>query len=266
MTLQGIEQQKGEPAYGRSAGLGFGALTWSIVHEVNQPLTGVITNASTCLRMLDADPFDAVGAREAARLALRDGWRAAHVIQWLRALFAEQPTETEVVDLNDAAREVIASFRAELQRSGVAIQTELANDLPPVDGNRVQLEQVILNLVLNARDAAAGVAPSPSSRRVVLRTACDDGDGVTLSVEDAGAGLDVQNLDRLFQPGFTTKRDGMGIGLFVSRAIIEHHHGSLHARQNDGPGATFFFSLPSAPRAGIHPDRPPIACPDHLEG
>jgi len=252
MTVRGLDEQK-SPQELQWAASRFDVLAASIAHEVNQPLTGIVTNAGTCLRMLDADPPDAAGAREAARRALRDGRRAAEVIGCLRALFAEEPPAAELVDLNDAAREVVAASRGEPARSCVPVQMELEDDLPPVAGSRVQLEQVILNLLRNARDATAGVAPG--SRRVVVRTACGGGDGVTLSVEDAGAGLDAEILDRLFRPWFTTKRAGMGIGLFVSRAIIENHRGSLHARQNDGPGATFSFSLPRAPRSRIQSGR-----------
>jgi signal transduction histidine kinase len=222
--------------------LSLDALAASIVHEVNQPLTAVIANASTCLRMLSADLPDVECAREAARRTLRDGQRAAQVIDRLRSLFAKRATKTESVDLNDAAREVIALCLSELQRNRIAVSMELAHDLPPVEGDRVQLQQVILNLLLNASDAMAGV--EPSSKELVVGSECHEGDRVTLSVRDAGTGLDAQILDRLFQPLCTTKSEGMGIGLFVSRSIIENHHGSIDAKRNNGPGATFSFSLP----------------------
>ncbi len=222
--------------------LSLGALAASIAHEINQPLTGIITNAGTCLRMLSADLPDVEGAREAARRTVRDGRRASEVIDRLRLLFAKKATQTEVVDLNDAAREVIALSLSDLQRNRVAVRLDLACDLPPVEGDRVQLQQVILNLLHNARDAMAGV--ETSTKQLVVRSECDEGDRVKLSVRDAGTGLEPQILDRLFQPLCTTKSDGMGIGLFVSRSIVESHRGWIDAKQNVGPGATFSFSLP----------------------
>jgi PAS domain S-box-containing protein len=224
-----------------------GALTASIAHEVNQPLSGIITNASTCLRMLAADPPNVDGARETARRTIRDGHRASDVITRLRALFGKKGAATESVDLNEATREVIALSLSELQRSRVVMQTELADDLPTINGDRVQLQQVILNLLRNASDAMSGVEDRP--RRLLVRTERGEGERVRLSVRDAGVGLDPQNADRLFQAFYTTKDDGMGIGLSVSRSIIESHQGRLWAEPNDGPGATFSFSIPHASAA-----------------
>jgi signal transduction histidine kinase len=219
-----------------------GALTASIAHEVNQPLAGIITNASTCLRMLAADPPNVDGARETARRTIRDGNRASDVITRLRALFAKRDATTESVDLNEAAREVIAMSLGEFQRSRAILRQEFADDLPPVTGDRVQLQQVILNLLLNAEDAMSGVDDRP--RQLVIRTERDDNDRVRLTVQDAGVGFDPQSADRLFEAFYTTKSGGMGIGLSVSRSIIESHHGRLWAEPNDGPGATFAFSIP----------------------
>jgi PAS domain S-box-containing protein len=229
-----------------------GALTASIAHEVNQPLSGIITNAGTCLRMLAADPPNVDGARETARRTIRDGNRAADVITRLRALFSKNNATTESVDLNEATREVIALSSSELQRSRVILRPELADDLPPVTGDRVQLQQVILNLVLNASDAMSGVYDRP--RRLEIRTERDEGDRVRLTVQDAGVGLEPQGADKLFEAFYTTKSGGMGVGLFVSRSIIESHHGRLWAAPNDGPGATFSFSLPCRPEGvtGAH--------------
>ncbi len=219
-----------------------GALTASIAHEVNQPLSGIITNASTCLRMLAADPPNVDGARETARRTIRDGNRASEVITRLRALFSKKDATTESVDLNEATREVIALSRSELQRSRAILRPELGDDLPPVTGDRVQLQQVILNLLLNASEAMSGVDDRP--RQLVIRTARDEGDRVRLSVQDAGVGVEPQGVDKLFEAFYTTKSGGMGIGLSVSRSIIESHHGRLWAAPNDGPGATFSFSIP----------------------
>jgi signal transduction histidine kinase len=225
--------------------MSLGALTASIAHEVNQPLSGIITNASTCLRMLTADPPNVDGALETARRTIRDGNRASDVITRLRALFAKEDATTESVDLNEATREVIAVSSSELQRCRVILRAELADDLPPVRGDRVQLQQVILNLLLNASDAMSRVDDRP--RQLVIRTERDLGDRVRLTVQDSGVGFEPQNLDRLFEAFYTTKSDGMGIGLSVSRSIIESHHGRLWAAGNDGPGATFSFSIPHEP-------------------
>jgi C4-dicarboxylate-specific signal transduction histidine kinase len=221
-----------------------GVLTASIAHEINQPLSGIITNASTCLRMLAADPPNIEGACETARRTIRDGNRASDVITRLRALFGKKDTATESVDVNEATREVIALSLGELQRSRVILRAELADDLPPVTGDRVQLQQVILNLVRNASDAMSGVDDRP--RQLVIRTERDEDDRVRLIVQDTGVGFDPQAAGRLFEAFYTTKNGGMGIGLSVSRSIIESHHGRLWAAPNDGPGVTFSFSIPRA--------------------
>jgi PAS domain S-box-containing protein len=221
------------------------ALTGSIAHEINQPLSGIITNAGTCLRMLDSDPPNIEGARETVRRTLRDGNRAADVISRLRALFSKKEFSLEPLDLNEATREVIALSMSDLQRNRVTLRSELAADLPPVTGDRVQLQQVILNLVRNASDAMADIGERP--RDLLIRT-LRDGDGrVRLSVQDAGIGVGPQDLQKLFEAFYTTKNGGMGIGLSVSRSIIERHHGRLWAEANDGPGATFSFSVPCNP-------------------
>jgi PAS domain S-box-containing protein len=221
-------------------------LTASIAHEVNQPLSGIVTNASTCLRMLAMEPPNVEGARETARRTIRDGNRASDVITRLRALFSKKHTLAERVHLNDATREVIALSSSELQGNRVILRCELAGDLPLVTGDRVQLQQVILNLLRNASDAMNTVHDRP--RELLIRTERDEGDRVLLSVKDAGIGFDPQTADRLFETFYTTKNDGMGVGLYVSRSIIESHQGRLWATLNDGPGATFSFSIPSETR------------------
>jgi PAS domain S-box-containing protein len=217
-------------------------LTASMAHEVNQPLSGIITNASTCLRMLDADPPNLDGARETARRTIRDGNRASDVITRLRALFSNKEFTLEPLDLNEVAREVIALSLSELQRNRVVLQSELADDLPRVNADRVQLQQVILNLLRNASDAMAGIEDRP--RKLMIRTERDGKDRVCVIVRDAGVGVDARSLNKLFDAFYTTKSDGMGVGLSVSRSIIERHHGRLWAEPNDGPGATFLFSIP----------------------
>jgi PAS domain S-box-containing protein len=219
-----------------------GVLTASIAHEVNQPLSGIITNAGTCLRMLAADPPNVEGARETVRRTIRDGNRAADVISRLRALYGKKEPMIESVNLNEAAREVLALSLSELQRNRVIVQQELVDDLPLVAGDRVQLQQVILNLLRNASDAMSTIDGRP--RDLLVRTEPDDDDRVRLSVSDVGIGFEPQATDKLFEAFYTTKDDGMGIGLSVSRSIIERHHGRLWAMPNSGPGVTFSFSVP----------------------
>ncbi|HEV2988457.1 MAG TPA: sensor histidine kinase [Candidatus Angelobacter sp.] len=226
--------------------MSLGVLTASIAHEVNQPLSGIVTNAGACLRMLAADPPNVDGAREAARRAIRDGNRASEVITRLRALFSKTHVETESVDLNEITRETIALLLCDLQRNQVMVQMELAEDLPVVRGDRVQLQQVILNLVKNASDAMSAVDDRP--RQLVIRTELDSKACVRLSVEDLGTGFDPNTACGLFDAFYTTKNDGMGIGLNISRSIIEKHRGRLWATLNDGPGATFAFAIPCGPQ------------------
>jgi PAS domain S-box-containing protein len=218
-----------------------GQLTASIAHEVSQPLSGIITNASTCLRMLSSEPPNVDGARETTQRTIRDGKRATDVITRLRTLFSKKQTRIEQVDLNDAAREVIALLSDELQRNRVAVQQKFDEHLPPVKGDRVQLLQVLLNLLRNASDAMTAVDDRP--RQLVIRTDAV-GNHATVSVQDSGVGFDPKITDRLFESFFTTKQEGMGIGLSLSRSIVEAHGGNLWAATNDGPGSTFAFSIP----------------------
>lgn len=219
-----------------------GALTASIAHEVHQPLSGIVTNASTCLRMLASDPPNVDGARETARRTIRDGNRAADVIARLRALFSGKAAVSEPVDLNEAARDVLALSASDLQRNRVSLRTEFDDRISAAVGDRVQLQQVILNLVRNALDAMNAVEDRP--RQLSIRTEPDGSERVKLSVRDSGVGLDPERADRLFEAFYTTKNDGMGMGLSVSLSIIESHGGRLWASANDGPGATFAFSIP----------------------
>ena len=207
-------------------------------------MSGIVTNASTCLRMLDADPPNIDGARETARRTIRDGNRASDVITRLRALFSKKDFTIEPLDLNEAAREVIALSRSEFQKNQVVVHTELAKDLPLVAGDRVQLQQVILNLLLNAADSMKGVDDRP--RQLTITTAPDLDEHLRLSVRDEGTGFAADDAEKLFSAFYTTKTSGMGIGLSVSKSIIESHHGRLWATPNDGPGSTFCFSLPCA--------------------
>lgn len=222
-----------------------GVLTAAIAHEVNQPLSGILTNASTCLRILAADAPNLDRARETARRTIRDCNRASQVITRLRRLFGKRDVTCEAVDLGEAAREVIALSSFELHRNQVVVGLELAEDLPQITGDRVQLQQVILNLVLNAAEAMRDV--SDRTRQLTIRTEWGADGRVRLSVKDTGVGFDGLAVDRLFQAFYTTKPSGMGIGLSVSRSIVERHCGQLCAAPNDdGPGATFSLSIPFA--------------------
>lgn len=227
--------------------MSLGALSASIAHEVNQPLSGIITNASTCLRMLGSDPPNIAGALETARRTIRDGNRTSEVISRLRAIYSRKEPTPELVDLNEAVREVVALSLSDLQRNRVVLRTEFDPDLPLVSGDRVQLQQVVLNLIRNASDAMSAVEDRP--RDLLLRTERDDDDRVRLSVQDVGVGFEPDVADRLFGAFYTTKHEGMGIGLSVSRSIIESHDGRLWATLNQGPGATFAFTIPRNLRA-----------------
>ncbi len=223
------------------------ALTASIAHEVNQPLSGIVTNASTCLRMLDADPPNVEGARETVRRTIRDGNRASEVVTRLRTLYSKRELVPEPMDLNEATREVISLSLSELERNHVVLRQDLAEDLPPVMGDRIQVQQVIVNLIRNGSDAMSEVDDRP--RELTVKTDLDESGGVRLSVKDAGVGIHPEIEGKLFEPFYTTKSDGMGIGLSVSRSIMESHRGRLWAVRNEGPGATFSLSIPCSSNA-----------------
>ena len=220
-------------------------LSASIAHEISQPLSGILTNATTCVRMLSANPPNIDGAIETARRTIRDANRVSDVITRLRALFAREAGPSESVDLNEATHAVLAILRSQLERNRILARAELCEELPRIDGDRIQFEQVILNLMLNAVEAMTGVDDRP--RQLLVRTERHAGDEVCLSVQDAGAGLRAEDAERLFDAFYTTKSGGMGVGLAVSRSIIENHHGRMWAAPNQGPGATFAFSIPLSP-------------------
>jgi len=224
-----------------------GQLTASIAHEVNQPLAGIMTNANACLRLLAQSPPDIAGANETAKRSIRDATRAADVIARLRALFQKQKATREPFDLNEAIKEVIALTRRELQRGRAMLRTELATRIPFVDGDRVQIQQVLLNLILNALDAMSGV--EDRARELVIATALQE-DEICVTVQDSGIGLEPQDQERIFDAFYSTKSGGMGMGLSISRFIVESHRGRLWAVPNVGPGATFHFSLPRTEECG----------------
>jgi C4-dicarboxylate-specific signal transduction histidine kinase len=222
-----------------------GELTASIAHEINQPLAAVVTNANACLRWL-AGPIPNLGeAREALARITRDGKRASDVIGRIRALVKKSSTEKASLDLNEAIQEVVVLVQSEIQKSGVTLQMELAIDLPQILGNRVQLQQVILNLVMNGIEAMSGV--TDRSRELLIKSGQHESDKVLVAVQDSGIGIDSQNLEKIFDAFYTTKSQGMGMGLAISRSIVENHGGQLRAVPNQGPGATFQFTLLKCP-------------------
>jgi signal transduction histidine kinase len=198
----GIDKLRSELAHVARATT-LSALTASIAHEINQPLSGIMTNAGTCLRMLDSTPPDIDGARETARRTIRDGSRASDVITRLRSLFTRREFTPESLDLNEAAREVVALSWTDLQRNRIVVQLELADDLPVVTGDRIQLQQVILNLLRNASDAMADVQDRP--RQLLIRTKREDGDHVRLTIRDAGSGLSSTISNRYSTPSTRQK-------------------------------------------------------------
>jgi len=219
-----------------------GELAASIAHEVNQPIAGIVMNASTCLRWLAADPPNLEEVREAACRIIRDGERAGDVIARIRALATKTDTARERLDMNETIRVVVVLVRDELYRYRVMLRKEFAEDLSPVLGDRVQLQQVVLNLVMNAIESMSEVADRP--RELVIRTHNDEGGQVRVAVRDSGIGLDPQGKERIFDAFYTTKPSGMGMGLSISRSIVQNHEGRLWAVANDGPGTTLHFTVP----------------------
>ncbi len=219
-----------------------GEMTSSIAHEVNQPIAAAVTNAGACLRWLAAQPPEMEKARQALERIVRDGSRAAEVIGRVRALVKKVPPRTNLFDINGAILEVVAMTQSELQKLPVELRTHLSSDVPLVTADRVQLQQVILNLIVNAIDAMSGVGDRP--RELVVSSGLSDPDDVFVEVRDSGPGLDPGNLNRLFDSFYTTKPDGMGMGLSISRSIVEAHDGRLWATPNEPHGAVFRFTLP----------------------
>jgi PAS domain S-box-containing protein len=220
-----------------------GELTAAIAHEVSQPLTGLVTSGNACLRWLAGEPPNLEAAKRAVERMINDGTRAGEVISRIRAMVRNSPPRRDKLNINDTLMEVITLIRGEVQRNSISLRTELFNDLPLVPGDRVQLQQVILNLIVNAIDAMSGV--DRTQRELSIASAMDEQNGVLVTVGDTGMGLDPASLDRLFEAFYTTKADGMGMGLAISRTIIEAHDGRLWATPNVPHGAIFRFTLPT---------------------
>jgi len=218
-----------------------GELAASIAHEVNQPLAAIVADGNACLRWLSRAEPDLEEARTAAERMVRDGRRAGDIITRIRALSKKTATEKESLDVNAIIQEVVGLVQAEVRRNRVALRTALADGLPPVLGDRVQLQQVVLNLMMNGIEAMRPV--EDRARVLVIRTQKGDDGQVRVAVQDCGVGLDSENMDRIFDAFYTTKREGMGLGLSISRSIVENHKGQLRVMANDGPGATFEFTL-----------------------
>jgi PAS domain S-box-containing protein len=218
-----------------------GELTASIAHEINQPLGAVVNNASACVRWLAAQNLEE--ARQSAALVIADGHRAAEIIGRIRALAKRAPPHQDWLDLNATIRDVIALARSEVQRNGVALETQLSEDVPLILGDRIQVQQVLLNLMMNAIEAMSGVGAGPRALWVSSeKVAATD---VLIAVRDSGPGLDPQSLDQMFDAFYTTKPHGLGLGLAISRRMIEAHGGRLWATANEGRGATFQFTVPT---------------------
>jgi signal transduction histidine kinase len=221
-----------------------GELAASIAHEVNQPIAGVVLNGNACLRWLARVKEDSVylsEAREALQRIIRDGSRAGEVIARIRTLFKKTDTAKGPLDLNEAIHEVIVLARSEMDKKRITRKLQLADDLPRVVGDRVQLQQVMLNLILNAIEAMSMIENRP--RELVLETRVHKEAEVLVTIRDSGPGLDPESIEKVFTAFHTTKTGGLGMGLSISRSIVENHAGRLWATANDGPGATFQFTL-----------------------
>jgi C4-dicarboxylate-specific signal transduction histidine kinase len=219
-----------------------GELTASLAHEVNQPIAAAVTNANTCLRWLTRDQPDLEEAREAASRIVKDATRAAGIISRVRLLFKKSTPQRELVDVNEAIREMIVLLRSEASRYNITVRMELAADLPRTMGDRVQLQQVLMNLIVNSIDAMKEV---DGARELAVKSQRTEKEEVLVSVSDTGVGLPPEQTEQIFNAFFTTKPHGTGMGLRISRSIVESHGGRLWAANNSPRGASFHFALPT---------------------
>ena len=223
-----------------------GELVASIAHEVNQPIAGVVTNGGAAVRWLSLNPPDMEEVREALQRMIQDANRAGAVIKRIRAFLEKNPPQQVRLDLNEVIRGVLFLTERELRSGGIVLRTELAAELPSVLGDRVQLQQVMLNLIMNGIDAMSEITDPP--RELFIKSSLDS-DSVLVQVRDSGTGLDTEKVDRVFEPFFTTKPQGLGMGLSISRSIIEAHGGRLWVDSRSSPGADFRFTVPTADSA-----------------
>src|SRR5437867_980513 len=245
---QFIERKRAEEALRKAQGelahvtrvMTMGELTASIAHEINQPLSGIVTNANASLRWLAAENLEE--ARNSVALMMDDAQRASEIITRIRSLVKKAPPQKDWLDINQTIREVIGLARNEIQRNGVALETQLSDDMPLIFADRIQLQQVMLNLMMNAIEAMSGAADGP--RELLVRSGPNESQGVLVSVQDSGPGLDPKSVDHLFDAFYTTKPQGMGMGLAICRSLIEAHGGRLWAAANAPHGAVFQFTLP----------------------
>jgi C4-dicarboxylate-specific signal transduction histidine kinase len=223
-----------------------GELTVSLAHDVNQPIAAAVTNANTCLRWLARDHPDVEEARAAAMRIVKDGTRAAEIISRIRQLFKKGTSQRELVDVNEVIREMIVLLRGETRQYNIIVETELTADLPQIMVDRVQLQQVLMNLMVNGIEAMKDV---DGTRELAIRSQRTQNEEVVVSVTDSGVGLPPQQKEQIFNAFFTTKPHGTGMGLRISRSIIESHGGRLWAANNSPRGASFCFTLPSKTEA-----------------
>jgi PAS domain S-box-containing protein len=223
-----------------------GELTASLAHEVNQPIAAALTNANTCLRWLTRDHPDLNEAREAASRIVKDATRAADIISRVRLFYKKGTPQRELVDVNEVIREMIVLLRSEATRHNISVRTELSAELPQVTGDRVQLQQVMMNLMINSVDAMKDVE---GTRELAIKSQQAENEQVLVSVSDTGVGLPPQQADQIFKAFFTTKPHGTGMGLSISRSIVESHDGRLWAAENSPRGTSFYFTLPTKAEA-----------------
>jgi C4-dicarboxylate-specific signal transduction histidine kinase len=219
-----------------------GELTSSIAHEISQPLTAVVTHGHACLEWLSASPPNVEKARRTTENIIQDGTRAGAVLGRIRSLFKKESPAQDWLDMNEVIGELTVFLRDEAGRRGISVRTDLARDLPRVTGDRVQLQQVVLNLLMNGMDAMNGVAAG--AKQLLIRSRRHDARTILVSVEDSGVGLRPEIESRIFEPFFTTKPQGIGMGLSISRTIVESHRGRLWAESGRASGALFQFTIP----------------------
>jgi C4-dicarboxylate-specific signal transduction histidine kinase len=230
-----------------------GELTASLAHEVNQPITAAVNGASTCVRWLTRDEPDLAEAREAAAGAIRNAKRAADIINRIRSILKKGESKRQLADVNELIREMLALLRSETNRYSVSVRTELDADLPRIMAEPVQVQQVVMNLIMNGVDAMKEI---DQARELAIQSRLAEDRHLMISISDTGVGLPQQQKDKIFDPFFTTKPHGIGMGLRISRSIVESHGGRLWAADNSPHGATLSFTLPipvETPKEGTMP-------------